>query len=231
MIRTMRTLAAGAVLALSAVSGGCAGYQDGYGGWGWNTPSEVRGRVEGVQTRLNTIQLRRDNGGRVVVRYDRRTEVDFPGRRGSAEALDPGDYVSMRVSRDNGGRLYARQVHVRREAPDVYRGDRDRDRRRDGDDRRGRGRVDDRWEDRRRDDRRDDGEWSSLRSAEGRVGRVDRSRRRFELRTGRGTVWVSVPGDLERADGDRFRRLRTGDFVYVTGRYVARDRFELERFR
>lgn len=242
MIRTIRRLAAGAVLALAAVSGGCAGYgwQDGYGGWGWGTPSELRGRVEGVQTRLRTIQLRRDNGRRVAVRYDSRTEVATQGRRDRPESLDPGDYVTMRVSRDSRGRLYARYVNVRREAREVYR-DRDRDRdRRGGDDRwedrrRRDGDDDDRWEDRRRDDdRRDERRYDERmgeRSAEGRVGRVDRSRGRFELRTDRGTVWVYVPSDLGRTDTDRFRRLRGGEYVTVSGRYVSRDRFEMERFR
>ncbi|HEX2211377.1 MAG TPA: hypothetical protein VHG93_27075 [Longimicrobium sp.] len=225
MIRTMRRLAAGAVLALAAVLGGCAGYgyQDGYGGGGWGTPSELHGRVEGVQTRLRTIQLRRDNGRRVAVRYDGRTEVSTQGRRDRAESLDPGDYVTMRVSRDSRGRLYARYVNVRREAREVYRGDRER-------------RGDDRWDDRRRRDerRRDNDRYDERRderTATGRVGRVDRARGRFELRTDRGTVWVSVPSDLSRADTDRFRRLRGGEHVTVSGRYVSRERFEMERFR
>ncbi|HEX6372777.1 MAG TPA: hypothetical protein VF006_27900 [Longimicrobium sp.] len=227
MIRMMRGLAAGAALALMAVSGGCAGYgwEDGYGGGGWGTPSEVRGQVEGVQTRLNTIQLRRDNGRRAVVHFDSRTEVVSEGRRSRPESLDRGDYVSMRVSRDSRGRLYTRHVTVRHEVRDVYRGDRDRDRVRDRD--RDRRRDDGRYEDRRGrgDDRYD------ARSVEGRVGRVDRAGRRFELRSDRGTVWVTVAPNASRGVRERFQRLRTGDRVGVTGRYVGRDRFQMERFR
>jgi hypothetical protein len=127
----------------------------------------------------------------------------------------------MRVSRDSRGRLYARNVNVRHEAREVYRGDRDRrrapDRRRDGD----------RYGDRR--DRHDDR--YEVRSVEGRVERVDRSGRRFQLRSERGTVWVSVAPNASRGVRDRFQRLREGDRVSVTGRYVGRDRFQMERFR
>lgn len=221
MIRTMRGLAAGAMLALAAVSGGCAG-----NGWdGWGGGSELHGRVEGVQTRLHTIQIRRDNGRREVVRFDGRTEVVSGNRRTTAAALDRGDYVSMRVNRDSRGRLYTRHVTVRHENRQVYRGDRDRDRVPD------RRRDDRRRDDRRYEDRRDDDRRYDARSVEGRVGRVDRSGRRFELRSDRGTVWVSVAPNASRGVRDRFQRLRAGDRVSVTGRYVGRDRFQMERFR
>ena len=222
MIRMMRGLAAGAALAVAAVSGGCAGngWDDVYGGrGGWGGSSELHGRVEGVQTRLHTIQLRRDNGRREVVRFDGRTEVVSGNRRTTAASLDRGDYVSMRVSRDSRGRLYTRHVTVRHENRQVYRGD---------------DRVRDRVPDRRRDDRRYEDrrdERYDARSVTGRVGRVDRSGRRFELRGDRGTVWVSVAPNASRGVRDRFQRLREGDRVSVTGRYVGRDRFQMERFR
>lgn len=217
MIKAMRGLAAGAALALAAVSGGCAGYgmEDVYGRrGGWGGSSEMRGQVDGVYARFNTIRLRRDNGSVADVRYDGRTEVVRGGRRARAESLDRGDYVSMRVSRDSRGRLYTRHVTVRHENRQVSRGDRDRDRV-----------PDRRYEDRRDDDRYD------ARSVTGRVGRVDRSGRRFEMRSDRGTVWVSVAPNASRGVRDRFQRLRTGDRVSVTGRYVSRDRFQMERFR
>lgn len=221
MIRKMRTLAAGAVLALTAVSGGCAsayGWEDVVqdrrgGGWG---STEMRGQVAEVHSRYNTIRLRRDNGRYADVRYDSRTEVIYNGRRYHPESLDRGDYVSMRVDRDSRGQLYARHVTLRRNTRDNDRyGDRDRrvpDRRRD----------DDRYEDR---DRRD------ARALEGRVTRVDRSGRRFEVRDQRGTVWVSVPSNAGRSARERFERLRTGDFVRISGRYTSQSRFQLERFR
>lgn len=237
MISKMRGLAAGAALALAAVTGGCAGYgwEDGYGGGGWGTPSELHGRVEGVQTRLRTFQLRRDNGRRAVVHFDSRTEVVSQGRRTGAESLDPGDYVRVRVSRNSRGRLYARQVDIRHEARQVYRGDRDRDVYRDRDRRRG----DDRWDD-RRDRRRDEDRWDDgrrgddrgdARRVEGRVTRVDRARGRFELRGDDGALWVTVPAGVSRGVRQRFLELRTGDYVHVQGRYVGRNEFRLERFR
>lgn len=222
MKRTMRGLAAGAALALAAVSGGCAGYgwDDVYDGGGWYGGSEVRGTVTSVHDRYNTIRVRRDNGRITDVRYDSRTDVVYRDRRSRPESLDRGDYVSMRVNRDSRGQLYTRHVTVRREARDGYSRDRDRDRR------------DDRWDDRGdRRDRRDD-DRSNVRSLDGRVGRVDRSGRRFELRTdNRGTVWVSLPYSADRDVRERFSRLRTGDYVHVSGRYAGNGRFQMDRFR
>lgn len=219
MIRMMRGLAAGAALALAAVSGGCAGYgmEDVYGGrGGWGGSSEMRGQVDAVHSRYNTIRLRRDNGRVADVRYDSRTEVVDRDQRYRAESLDRGDYVTMRVSRDSRGQLYARHVTVRRNARAVY--DRVPDRRR----------GDDRYDDRR--NRRDDDRYDA-RAVEGRVGRVDRSGRRFELRSERGTVWVSVAPNAGRGVRDRFQRLRTGEHVRVSGRYVGRERFQAEQIR
>jgi len=88
----------------------------------------------------------------------------------------------------------------------------------------------DRWDDRRDRDRRDDG-WGNVRSLDGRVGRVDRSGRRFELRSDRGTVWVSLPYNADRNVRDRFQRLRSGDRVHVSGRYSGNGRFQMDRFR
>jgi hypothetical protein len=219
MQKMMRGLAAGAALALAALSGGCAGYgwDNVYDGGGWGGGSEVRGTVTSVHDRYNTIRVRRDNGRITDVRYDSRTQVVYRDRRTGPGSLDRGDYVSMRVNRDSRGQLYTRHVTVRREARAGYRGARDRARR------------DDRWDDRR--DRRDDG-WSNVRSLDGRVGRVDRSGRRFELRTeNRGTVWVSLPYSADRSVRERFSRLRTGDYVHVSGRYAGNGRFQMDRFR
>jgi hypothetical protein len=220
MIRMMRGLAASAVLALAAVSGGCAGYgmEDVYGGrGGWGGSSEMRGQVDAVHSRYNTIRLRRDNGRVADVRYDSRTEVVDRDRRYQAESLDRGDYVTMRVSRDSRGQLYTRHVTVRRNVAVRHR-DRVPDRRR----------GDDRYDDRR--DRRGDDRYEA-RSVAGRVEQVDRSGRRFQLRTDRGNVWVTLPSDAGRGVRERFQRLRTGAHVSVEGRYVNRDRFQLARFR
>lgn len=219
MKKMMRGLAAAASLALAVGSGGCAGHgwEDvvyGQGGWGGST--EMRGEVSNVSSRYRTIHIRRDDGRMAQVRYDSRTEVVDRDRRTRPESLDRGDYVSMRVSRDSRGDLFTRHVTVRRNARAGDIRDRDRDRRD--------GRYD------RRD--RDDDRWREVRSLDGRVGRVDRSGRRFELRTDRGgTVWVTVPRNAERNVRERFSRLRTGDHVNVGGRFVTRGRFQMDRFR
>jgi hypothetical protein len=221
MKKMMRGLAAGAALALASVSGGCANAY-GYDGGGWGGSTEMRGTVTAVHDRYNVIRLRRDNGRVSDVRYDSRTEVVSSGRRYRPESLDRGDYVSMRVDRDSRGQLYTRHVTVRREARGTY--SRDRDRR------------DDRWDDRRdrdgrNDDRRGDRGWYDVRSVDGRVGRVDRGARRFELRSDRGTVWVTLPSNADRGVRERFQRLRTGDHVHVSGRYEGSGRFRMDRFR
>lgn len=225
MKRMMRGLAACAALALTAVTGGCAGngWEDVvYGGRdGWGGATEMRGEVRDVSERYRVIRVERDNGRTAQVRYDGRTEVVYGDRRVRATALNHGDYVSMRVSRDSRGELYTRHVTVRR----IARDSRDRG---GYDDRRGDRRRDDRWDD-RRDDRRD--ERYDARAAEGRVGRVDRSARRFELHTDRGTVWVNLSGNASRGVRERFGRLRQGDRVRVSGRYVANGRFQMDSFR
>ena len=211
-MRGMRGWAAGAVLALTAALAGCGGYgwEDVYGGvGGWG--GDVRGQVQDVHERYRTIVVRRDDGRRIDVRYDSRTDVVYGDRRYRPESLDRGDYVSMRVDRDRRGQLLARHIVVRRSVRDrdVYR-DRDRDR--------------DRYP-------RDDEYRYDARTAEGRVERVDRREGRFQLRTGGRTVWVTVPSSAGRGVRERVSRLREGDYVRVYGRYRGRDRFELERFR
>lgn len=214
----MRRWAAGAALALSAALGGCVGY-------GWDDVlyggvsgrgQEVRGQVRAVHERSRVIELSRDGGRYTEVRYDPYTEVTYRGRRyGRPESLDRGDYVGMRVNRDSHGRWFARHIVVYRSVRDrggVY--DRDRDRARDRD----------------RYPRDDDSRYDA-RTAEGRVSRIDRGDRRFQLRMDDRTVWVTVPRDAGRGVRERFSRLREGDYVRVYGRYRDRDRFELEQFR
>ncbi len=67
--------------------------------------------------------------------------------------------------------------------------------------------------------------------AEGRVEYVDSRRGTFEMRESRNRlIVVSVPFNAPRAVIDRFNRLRNGDYVYIEGRAVAPDHFDLESF-
>lgn len=217
MIRTLRGLAAGAVLALAATAGGCAGYgwedvlEGRPGGYGYET--DIRGEVRSVGSRH--IELRTDGGRHTRVRYDGRTDVRYRDRRYSVRNLDRGDQVVVRVDDRGSGERYARWITVRRSA----RGDGAYDRRTD--DRRVRGRVPGR--------RSEVYERTAL---EGRVGRVDRDGDRFELRgTRQGTVWVTAPRNASRGVRDRISRLREGQHVRLRGRFLSDNRFEVEGFR
>jgi hypothetical protein len=70
-----------------------------------------------------------------------------------------------------------------------------------------------------------------IQTVDGRVERVDLQRSSFEIRDQSGErVFVSVPYDVRRSEADRFRTLRAGDYVRVDGRFLDRDRFELQAF-
>jgi hypothetical protein len=75
------------------------------------------------------------------------------------------------------------------------------------------------------------GSVARLDKLEGRVEYVDPRRGTFEIRDRNNRlVVVSLPYDSPRAISDRFKRLREGDYVRVEGRFVNRERFELENF-
>ncbi len=66
---------------------------------------------------------------------------------------------------------------------------------------------------------------------EGEVERVDYQRGSFELRDRySGTITVCLPYNPARSVVDRFRELRSGDYVRIEGRFLNQDRFELEEF-
>jgi hypothetical protein len=210
----VRGLALAATLALGA--GGCAGYgmeEVLNGGLGTLYGNEVEGEIRGVNTRSRYLEVRTYNGRSERVRYDGRTRVVYRDRQYNPSALERGDEVSIRTSRDRNGYLYADHVRVRHSrGDDRYSRDRDRDRDRD---RRARDR--DWYEDR-------------VYSLDAHVVRVSRTSRQMELRTSDGRrVWATLPHDSR--DRDRFNRLREGDRVRLTGRYTSRERFVIERIR
>jgi hypothetical protein len=70
-----------------------------------------------------------------------------------------------------------------------------------------------------------------IRTVDGKVEQVDRKRNSFEIRSQSGKkISVSLPYDTRRPEVDRFRALRAGDYVRVEGRFLDRERFELENF-
>ncbi len=72
---------------------------------------------------------------------------------------------------------------------------------------------------------------SRLRRLDGTVEMVDYKRGSFELQEqSGGRIIVSLPYNARRSDVDRFQQLRVGDYVTVEGRFLNRDRLELEAF-
>jgi hypothetical protein len=67
-------------------------------------------------------------------------------------------------------------------------------------------------------------------TVQGRVGRIDQQQGWFELTSGATTIQVTLPFNPHPSDLDYFRRLRGGETVSVTGRWVTQTRLELERF-
>ena len=70
-----------------------------------------------------------------------------------------------------------------------------------------------------------------LDSFEGTVEYIDNRRGTFDVRNRQNRlVVVTVPDNAPRAVSDRFKRLREGDTVRVEGRFITRDRLEVENF-
>jgi hypothetical protein len=66
---------------------------------------------------------------------------------------------------------------------------------------------------------------------EGSVEHIDSRREMFEVRDRQNRlVLVTLPHNPSRNLGERFSRLREGDFVRLEGRFVNQNRFELESF-
>ena len=72
---------------------------------------------------------------------------------------------------------------------------------------------------------------SPVERLEGEVVRIDYQHGSFELRDRySGNVVVSLPYNPPGSIVDRFRQLRSGDYIRVEGRFLNQDRFELEAF-
>ena len=70
-----------------------------------------------------------------------------------------------------------------------------------------------------------------LEKLEGRVELVDSRRGTLEIRDrSNRLVVVSLPYNPPRGISDRLDRLREGDYVRMEGRFLNRERFELENF-
>lgn len=70
----------------------------------------------------------------------------------------------------------------------------------------------------------------SVQSLQGTVRQVDLTNGRFVLATNQGDLTVTLPYNPRSQDVDRFRSLRTGDYVRFYGIYLTNSRVELRQF-
>ena len=172
--------------------------------FGETRKTEVVGEVRFVDTQNREIEVRTDDRRTRSVRYDGRTRVVYRDRDYPVSNLETGDYVAMRIQTDSPGNVYTGLIQVRESVQD-------------------RGGIGARGGTPSRGNR--------IERLQGTVEHVDSRRGEFELRDEYGrTVIVTLPYNPRRADLDRVRDLRRGDFVRVEGQFVNPDRFELEAF-
>ena len=70
----------------------------------------------------------------------------------------------------------------------------------------------------------------NVQSLQGTVRQVDHQNGMFTLSAGNGTVTVSLPYNVSRADQSRFQSLRSGDAVRLYGVFLNNARVELRQF-
>jgi Domain of unknown function (DUF5666) len=163
--------------------------------------SDLVGEVRYIDTRARQIELSTDAGRKFLVKYDNNTRVTYRQRDYAVANLETGDYVAVRAQQDRDGRYFTDLITVRESVQE----------------RGGYGTG--------------GGNVGRLDKLEGRVEYVDSRRGTFEIRDrSNRLVVVSLPYDAPRVISDRFKRLREGDYVRVEGRFINRERFELETF-
>ena len=180
---------------------GQIGFPGDYGNWGGN---DLVGEVRDVDTRSRQIELSTDAGRKFLVRYDNNTRVSYQQRDYGVANLEPGDYVAMRAQQDRDGRYFTDLITVKESVQE----------------RGGYGGASS-----------GSGSVGRLEKLEGRVEFVDSRRGTLEIRDRNNRlVVVSLPYNAPRAITDRLNRLREGDYVRMEGRFLNRERFELENF-
>ncbi len=163
---------------------------------------ELVAEVVWLDTSSREINLRPNSGRTRVVGYSADTRVMYRGREYPVAQLEAGDIVAMQLKQDSRGNSYTDLIRVQESI-------RDRDQSRAYTARPGTG----------------------IQTVDGRVEQVDFQRSSFEMRgQSRERVLVSLPYNARRSDVDHFRALRVGDYVRVEGRFLDRERFELETF-
>ena len=163
---------------------------------------EIMATVERLDTGSREISLRPNNGRTRVVGYSTDTRVMYRGREYPVSQLEVGDVVVMQLRQDSRGNSYTDLIRIQESI-------RDREQSRGDTSRPGTG----------------------IQTVDGRVERVDLQLSSFEIRDqSKERVIVSLPDNARRSDVDRFRALRSGDYVRIEGRFLDRERFELDSF-
>jgi len=163
---------------------------------------EIFAEIVRVDTSSREIHLRPDDSRNRVVGYSADARVLYRGREYPIAQLERGDKVSMQLKKDSRGNSVTDLIRVQESIRDQVqsRGDTSR-------------------------------AGTGIQTMDGRVERVDFQRSSFEIRDqSREPVIVSLSDNARRSDVDRFRALRSGDYVRVEGRFTSNDRFELESF-
>jgi hypothetical protein len=164
---------------------------------------EFVAEVERLDTSAREIHLRPNDSRTRVVGYSTEARVMYRGREYPVTQLEAGDIVAMRLRQDSRGNSYTDLIRVQE-------GIQDRNQSRGDGASPGRG----------------------IQTLAGRVEQLDFQRSSFEIRgQSRDRIIISLSDNARRADVDRFRALRSGDYVRVEGRFLNRERFELDSFR
>ena len=163
---------------------------------------EIVATVERVNTASREINLRPNDGRTRVVGYSADAQVMYRGREYPVTRLEPGDMVAMQLKQDSRGNSYTDLIRVQESI---------RDRDQSG------GRI--------------IRPGTGIQTVDGQVEQVDFQRSSFEIRDqSRERVLVALPYNARRSEVDHFRALRVGDYVRVEGRFLDRERFELDSF-
>jgi len=163
---------------------------------------EIVATVERLDTGSREISLRPNDGRTRVVAYSTDARVMYRGREYPVSQLEVGDVVVMQLRQDSRGNSYTDLIRIQESIRD-------------------------------REQSRGDtsGPGTGIQTMDGRVERVDLQRNSFEIRDqSKERVIVSLPYNARRSDVDRFRALRSGDYVRVQGRFLDRERFQLDSF-
>lgn len=172
------------------------------GGGAQGQGGQLAGTVQGVDTRNQQIGIQQQNGQTVAVAYDNQTRVIYQNQVYNVTSLDPGDQVTARVQSANNGAYYTDSIWVTQPVAGS------------GGTATGGSTAS-----------------GSVQSLQGVVRQVDQSNGWFTLDLGSsGSVTVSLPYNVGRADLTRFQQLRAGDQARIYGVFLNSSRVELRQF-